>query len=41
MISDYTNTVMVHMGKVPEHPPLYEGDDQVVVAIQTSPPQIH
>ena len=31
----YTNTSMVHMGIITHHSPLYEGDDQVAMAIQT------
>ena len=31
----YTNTSMVHMGIITHHSPLYEGNDQVVMAIQT------
>ena len=31
----YTNTSMVHMGIITHHSPLYEGNDQVVIAIQT------
>ena len=30
-----TNTSMVHMGIITHHSPLYEGNDQVVMAIQT------
>ena len=31
----YTNTSMVHMGIITHHSPLYEGNDQVAMAIQT------
>ena len=31
----YTNTSTVHMGIITHHSPLYEGNDQVVMAIQT------
>ena len=31
----YTSTSMVHMGIITHHSPLYEGNDQVAMAIQT------
>ena len=31
----YANTSMVHMGIITHHSPLYEGNDQVAMAIQT------
>ena len=31
----YSNTSMVHMGIITHHSPLYEGNDQVAMAIQT------
>ena len=31
----YTNTSMVHMGIITHHSPLYEGNDQVAMAMQT------
>ena len=31
----YTNTSMVDMGIITHHSPLYEGNDQVAMAIQT------
>ena len=31
----YTNISMVHMGIITHHSPLYEGNDQVAMAIQT------
>ena len=31
----YTNTSMVYMGIITHHSPLYEGNDQVAMAIQT------